>query len=62
MFVRIRWFFLGVLGTVGVGAWLMARVRKLRASFTRTNVKRAGTEGVAALLDSAARRIDPQQR
>lgn len=59
MLVRIRWFVFGILGTVGVGAWLLARVRQLRASLTPTNLKRAGTEGVASLLDTAARRIDP---
>jgi hypothetical protein len=60
MLLRFRWFTLGALSTIGVGAYLAARVRKARERFTVGAFGRAGAHGVAAALDLVADRIAPR--
>ena len=59
MFLRIRWFLLGVLTTIGSGAYLLAKLRKVRARMSRDNLKRVGATSVADVLDAAGRAVSP---
>ena len=62
MFVRIRWFALGVLTTVGSGAYVLAKLRRLRARLTPANLRRVSAISLADALDGAARAVAPPDR
>lgn len=59
MFLRLRWFVLGVLSTIGGGAWVLAKLRSMRARLTPANVRRASALVTADALDWAGRRFTP---
>ncbi len=59
MFMRIRWFALGVLSAVGGSAYVFVKLRQLRARLTPANLRRVGGHAVADALGAAARRISP---
>ncbi len=60
MFVRIRWFALGVAASLGVTAYLAARVKRARERLTARALARSGGRTVASLLDRAADRVSPR--
>ncbi len=59
MFLRIRWFTLGVVSAIGGGAYLFAKVRALRARLSPDNLRRAAGHAVADSLGAAGRIIAP---
>ncbi|HEX9854783.1 MAG TPA: hypothetical protein VGC47_05675 [Acidimicrobiia bacterium] len=61
MLLRIRWFTLGVLVTIGLGAYLVAQVRRARERLSPSAIGRAGAERIATALDRAADRIAPNR-
>jgi len=62
MLVRIRWFLVGALSSLGVIAYLAKQIRRARDRLTPRNVARAGMQTVADALDNAARRIEAPTR
>ena len=54
MLLRVRWFVLGAVTSVGVVAYLIKQVRRVHERVTPRNLARSGMRGVADLLDSAA--------
>ena len=59
MFVRIRWFVLGMATAFGLISYLAAQVKRARETITPANLARRGVRSVAGLLDTTADRIDP---
>ncbi len=59
MFLRIRWFVVGVLSSVGAMAYLAAQVKRARERLSTASLARSGGRSVASLLERAADRIDP---
>jgi hypothetical protein len=62
MLLRIRWFFMGVLTSIGVVAYLVAQVKAARERLTTENLARTGARTLAGALDSAAVVITPAPR
>ena len=60
MFVRIRWFLLGVVSAFGLLSYLVAQVKRAREQLTPGNLVRKGGHSVAGILDTTADRIDPR--
>jgi hypothetical protein len=54
MLLRIRWFIVGALTSLGVISFLIKEVRRVRDRITPHNLARRGLRGVADLLDTAA--------
>lgn len=52
--LRIRWFIVGVVTSLGAAAYLTNQVRKARERITARNLARTGMRGVADWLDTAA--------
>jgi hypothetical protein len=61
MLLRIRWFFMGALASLGVIGYLAKQLRQARARITPGNLAKGGMRGVANLLDSAAARVRPDR-
>jgi F420-0:gamma-glutamyl ligase-like protein len=61
MLLRIRWFVVGALASLGVVGYLAARLRKARERLTPSNLARHSKRAVADLLDSAADTIRPHE-
>lgn len=61
MFMRMRWFAVGVLSSVGVLAYLATQAKRARERLTVRALARSGGRGVASLLDRAADRIAPDR-
>lgn len=61
MFVRIRWFLLGVVSAFGVFSYLVTQVKRAREQLTPANMVRKGGSSVAGILDTTADRIDPRR-
>lgn len=59
MLLRVRWFIMGVLTSVGVLAYLVAQVKAARERLTPENLARTGARSVAEVLESAAVAITP---
>lgn len=59
MFLRIRWFLVGALASLGVVSYLVAQVKKARERLTPRNLANSGLRSVANLLDSAAEAVQP---
>jgi len=57
MLLRIRWFIMGALASVGVFGYLAKQLRKARERITPRNLARSGMRGVADVLDDAADRV-----
>ena len=62
MFLRFRWFSLGVLSAIGGGAYLLSKLRRLRARLSPDSLRRAAAHAIADGLDSAGRKIAPDQQ
>jgi hypothetical protein len=54
MLVRIRWFLLGVVVTLGGGALVVGRLVRLRRRLTPANLTRASAETAVQWLERAA--------
>lgn len=61
MFVRIRWFFAGILAAVGGMGYLVSQVRKARQKLTPANLVAAGKRQAAIWLDTLADRVAPDE-
>ena len=59
MFVRMRWFAIGVLTSVGAMSYLAAQVKRAREKITTRAMLRSSGRTAASLLDKAADRISP---
>jgi len=57
MFVRIRWFLIGVASTLGVGMWLVTVVKRARERLTPAAMGRAAAVTGAGLLEATGRRL-----
>jgi hypothetical protein len=57
MFIRLRWFSLGVMTTMGATAFLFTRVRRLRERVTAQSVARAAALTMAGGIESVGRRL-----
>ncbi len=62
MFLRLRWFVIGVVTTVGGGAYVLAKLRRLRARLTPANLRKASALSLADARDAAARAVAPPAR
>lgn len=60
MFVRFRWFAIGMASAFGLLSYLAAQVRRAKQQMTPSNLARSGVRSVAGLLDTTADRIDPR--
>ena len=61
MFVRIRWFVLGVASALGLLSYLAALLKRAKEQITPSALARRGVRSVAGLLDTTANRIDPRE-
>ena len=61
MFLRIRWFAIGVASSVGVMAYLAAQVKRAKERLSPRSMVRSGGRAVASLFDRAADRVTPGQ-
>ena len=61
MLVRLRWFVLGVLSSVGALGWLAVQVKRARERLTPANLARQGARGFADALDLLAERVAPDK-
>ncbi|MFQ5554307.1 MAG: hypothetical protein ACE5GC_02910 [Acidimicrobiia bacterium] len=59
MLVRLRWFVLGALSSIGVLGWLAVQVKRARDKLTPANLARRGAHGFADALDALAERVAP---
>ena len=57
MFTRLKWFLLGSATTIGVGAFLGAKVKRARERLTAENMARAGVVTVAGMMNATGRRM-----
>ncbi len=62
MLLRIRWFILGAIASIGVVSYLAAQVRRAREKLTARNIVRSGMRSAAGLLDSAADAVQSERR
>ena len=60
MFVRMRWFALGVVASLGAVAYAANQLRRVRERLTPENLVRQAGRGLADTLDAAAHLIAPQ--
>jgi hypothetical protein len=59
MFLRIRWFTLGVIASLGAAAYAANQLRRMRERLTPQNLAREGVRGLAGVLEAAADRLEP---
>jgi hypothetical protein len=59
MLLRMRWFIMGVLASVGAVSYLAAQLRKARERFTPRNLANSAMRSVARLFDTAADAVQP---
>ena len=57
MFLRMRWLGIGMITSLGLVAWLAARVKRMRERLSTRALARSGGRTVASLLDRAADRV-----
>jgi hypothetical protein len=57
MFTRLKWFVLGSVATIGVGAYLGAKVKRARERLTTEAILRAGVATVAGMMNATGRRL-----
>ena len=58
MFVRMRWFTIGVVASLGVVAYAVNQLRRARERLSAENIARQAGRALAGTLESAARRVD----
>lgn len=61
MFLRMRWFVIGVIASIGLLSYLAAQVKRAREKITARAMLRSSGRTAASLLDRAADRISPDQ-
>lgn len=61
MFLRMRWFVIGVATSIGALTYLAAQVKRARERITARAMVRSTGRTAASLLDRAADRISPDQ-
>jgi hypothetical protein len=61
MLLRVRWFTIGVLSSMGVLAYLVTQVKRARERLDARALARSGGRTVAAMLGRAATRISPDE-
>ena len=59
MLLRIRWFIMGALASVGVFTYLANELRKARERMTPRNLANSGMQSVADLLEGTADAVRP---
>lgn len=57
MLIRLKWFLLGSIATIGTGAYLGAKVKRARERLTAENMVRAGAALVAGMMNATGRRM-----
>ena len=57
MFTRVKWFLVGSAATIGVGAYLGAKVKRARERLTTEAIARAGVTTVAGMMNATGRRM-----
>jgi|GEM_PF-2114948 len=57
MFLRIRWFGIGVISSLGLVVYLAAQVKRARERLSARSLARSGGRTVAGWLDRAADRV-----
>lgn len=62
MFVRLRWFTLGVLASLGLVAYVANQLLRMRERLTPENLGRGAARSVAGVLATLADRISPRDR
>lgn len=61
MFVRIRWFFAGILAALGGMGYLVNQVRRARQKLSPANLVAAGKQQAASWLDAVAEKVAPDE-
>lgn len=59
MVLRIRWFIMGALASIGLVSYAAAQLRKARERLTPRNLANSGMRSVARLFDTAADAVQP---
>ncbi len=59
MLLRIRWFILGAVASVGFVTYLANQLRRARERLTPRNLANTGLRSVAEVLDTAADAVAP---
>ncbi|GBE24578.1 hypothetical protein BMS3Bbin02_00853 [bacterium BMS3Bbin02] len=59
MFMRVRWFVLGVIATVSGGVVAAAKLRRAREALNARNAAKIGVRGVAGVIDRVADGVSP---
>jgi hypothetical protein len=59
MFLRLRWFIMGALASLGVLGYLANQLRRARQRLTPRNLANSGLRSVARAIDNAADAIEP---
>ncbi len=59
MLLRIRWFILGAVASVGFVTYLANQLRRARERLTPRNLANTGMRSVAEMLDTAADVVAP---
>lgn len=62
MLLRIRWFVLGALSSLGAIAYLAVQVRIARERLSPAALRRSGSRTVTTLLDRTADRLAPDPK
>lgn len=60
MLLRMRWFTLGVIASLGAVAYVANQLRLMRERLTPQNLTREAGRTAAAVLEVAAHRISPE--
>ena len=60
MLLRIRWFVMGAVVTVGALGYIANELRRARERLTPRNIANTGMRGFARLLDGAATAVRPK--
>jgi hypothetical protein len=61
MLLRLRWFIMGAVASVGVVTYLANQLRRARERLTPRNLANSGMRSVAEMLDSAADSVSPTE-
>ncbi|MDJ0663687.1 MAG: hypothetical protein QNJ75_03950 [Acidimicrobiia bacterium] len=60
MLLRIRWFIMGAVASVGAVSYIYNQLRKARERLTARNIANAGARGVGRALEAAGAAIRPK--
>ena len=62
MLLRIRWFVMGAIASVGALSYLVNQVRKARERLTARSLANSGLRTAARAIDNAAEAIQPDPK